>query len=98
PLRQFYDGDAEIGATLHWIAPGFDTGNILSQHARPLPATLNAATVFPVWGATMAAALEEGTRHAVAGDPGTPQDESRATYAGAFTEAESWLDWSLPVR
>ncbi len=43
-------------------------------------------------------AIEEGTARAVAGEPGTPQDETLATYAAPFTEEEHWLDWAESAR
>jgi len=33
---------------------------------------------------------------AIAGEPGRPQDNARATYSPEFSEEERWLDWNLP--
>ena len=46
----------------------------------------------------MTRTLAEGMERAIAGDPGTPQDESHATYAAPFTEGEYWLDWAESGR
>ena len=43
-------------------------------------------------------ALAEGTARAIAGEPGSRQDESAASYGGAFTEAEHWLDLDESVQ
>jgi len=43
-------------------------------------------------------ALEEGMAKAIAGEPGTQQDDSQATYAAPYTEDELWLDWNDTVR
>lgn len=96
PLRQLYDGEASLGATLHRIAPEFDAGPILSQVERPVPEDATPGAVMGVLGAVLGAAFEEGLARAIAGEPGTPQDEAHATYAGAYTEEECWLDWREP--
>ena len=49
-----------------------------------------------LWFACINGSFGEGIARAVAGEPGTPQDESKASYAAAFTEAEHWLDWAEP--
>ncbi|MEM7536450.1 MAG: formyltransferase family protein [Chloroflexota bacterium] len=92
-MRPFYDGWHEYGATVHWIAPDYDTGNILSRKAAPMPEVITSDAVFPTWGAMMSEALAEGAERALAGDPGTPQDDSQATYAAPFSREERWVDW-----
>ena len=42
----------------------------------------------------MIGAFAEGIARMLAGEPGTPQDHSQATYAAQFTEEEHWLDWT----
>ncbi len=96
--RPIYEGASEIGATLHWTEAEYDTGRILSQHAAPLPEEVTEETIRALWPPLMARALAEGTASAIAGDPGTPQDHARATYAAPFTEAEHWLDWAETQR
>lgn len=95
-MRVFYEGHPVYGATLHWIAPDYDTGNILSQKSAPLPAAVTAPAIFPVWGRLMGEALAEGIGRALAGDPGVAQDDSQASYAAPFSEAEKWIDLREP--
>lgn len=97
-MRVFYEGHPVFGATLHWIAPDYDTGNVLSQRSAPLPEQVTASAIFPVWGRLMGEALAEGIGRALAGDPGVAQDDSQASYAAPFTEAETWIDLSEPRR
>lgn len=97
-MRQFYEGSPEYGATLHWIAEDYDTGNILSQKSAPMPEEITVNNIIPVWGPLMARTLAEGVERAVAGDLGIAQDDSGATYAAPFTEAEMWLDLSESQR
>lgn len=92
--RPIYEGFPQIGATLHWTAEEYDNGRILSQHAALLPEDVTAETLMALWPPLMVRAFAEGVVRAIAGDLGTPQDESHATYAAPFTEGEHWLDWT----
>jgi methionyl-tRNA formyltransferase len=92
--RPFYEGWHEYGVTLHWIAEEFDTGNILSRKAAPMPEEIVEEKIFPVWMKLMREALSEGIARALSGDPGDVQDESLATYSAQFSDEEHWLDLS----
>ncbi len=94
PMRLVYEGFPTMGATLHRIVEEFDAGPILSQPTMPLPEWVTPESVLEMINSLVAQAIEEGTARAVAGEPGTPQDESVATYAAPFTEEEHWLDWA----
>lgn len=91
PPRGIYEGFPLLGATLHRIAEEYDTGPILAQHTAPLPAEVTPEAIMQVWPPLMVGAFAEGVARAVAGEPGTPQDHSQASYAAMFTEAEHWL-------
>jgi methionyl-tRNA formyltransferase len=97
PIRLLYEGDLTAAASLHRIAPDFDAGPVLAQHARRLPDAVTPEDVRAAWSDLLLAALDEGVARAVAGDPGEPQDETRATYAAPFTEAERLLSWHEPA-
>ena len=97
PRRMLFDGATTLGATLHRIEEGFDTGAILSCCECPLPLDSTPERVLETWIAVLAEALDEGTRRAFAGEWGEPQDETRATYAAPFSPEERWLDWTWPV-
>jgi methionyl-tRNA formyltransferase len=97
PIRLVYDGATTVGATLHRTAREFDTGAILSRRERPLPDDLTGATLRESWTEMLSEVLEEGAARAVAGDPGTPQDSTGATYAAAFTDAEYVVDLAEPA-
>ena len=92
--RPIYEGAPEIGATLHWTEAEYDTGRILSQHAAPLPEDVTGEVIGALWPPLMMRTFAEGVARAIAGDPGTPQDHARATYAAPFTDEERWLDWT----
>ncbi|MFN8442621.1 MAG: formyltransferase family protein [Caldilineaceae bacterium] len=95
-MRQFYEGAPVYGATAHWIAEDYDTGNILSQQSAPMPELVTFETVFPRWRGLMMQAIAEGMARAIAGDPGTAQDNTQSTYAAPFSEEEKWLNWNEP--
>ncbi|MDQ6832074.1 MAG: hypothetical protein M3008_01645 [Chloroflexota bacterium] len=94
PLRLVYEGFPTMGATLHRIVEEFDAGPILSQPTMPLPEWVTPEALRESLNTLIERAIEEGTARAVAGEPGTPQDETLATYAAPFTEEEHWLDWA----
>jgi methionyl-tRNA formyltransferase len=98
PARMVYDGHPTVGATLHRLEPGFDTGPILSLHERPLPEDLTIESLWAVWVDAMLAALREGTERAIQGGAGIRQDHAAATYAARFTDRERLLEWHFPAR
>ena len=91
PLRVIYDGYPLLGATLHWTEEAFDTGRILAQQTAPLPSDVTPEAIMSLWPPLIVGAFAEGVARAVAGETGTVQDQSLASYGGAFTEAEHWL-------
>ena len=97
-MRLIYEDEPVLAITMHRITPEFDAGPILSQQLRPALAEPTVENLLAVWGEAALAAIEEGTQRAIAGDPGTPQDEATATYAAPFTDAESLLDLREPAR
>lgn len=98
PMRRVYDGADTIGATLHQTTAEFDAGAIFSRQEVPLPDELTIEAIFATWRPLVAAVLEEGLTRALAGEPGQPQDETRATYGALFTAEERWLDWNRPAQ
>ena len=90
-------GDAEVGFTIHRVDAGLDTGPILSRIAEPA-----GDEYFDVMFQKLLPRMPElwGTalERVAAGDPGDPQDESRAFYAGIFEEEYRTIDWTQPAR
>jgi methionyl-tRNA formyltransferase len=97
PARMIYNGETTLGATLHRTEVEFDTGPILSRHMAPMPKDVTPQSVLATWSDLILQALDEGVPRALADDPGTPQDDTEASYAASYTEDEMWLDWSVPA-
>ena len=94
----FREDDREFGATVHRMDEGFDTGPILAQSRIPLGDDDDAGVLFPRLIATVPAMMGQAFARVAQGDPGDPQDESRAFYAELFTDDWREIDWSQPAR
>lgn len=86
------NGEEEIGFTFHYMDAELDTGNIIGQTRIPLAdehgwEDLTSKLASAV-GDMLARVLERVER----GDPGEPQDESQASYLGAFEPEYAWID------
>ena len=96
--RPVYDGEDELGGTLHWVDADIDTGRMLAQETIPMPNPCTLESVvdasLPMWRRVIAAGMEK----ALAGEPGEVQDDSKATYAALFSEEETHLSWETPVE
>ena len=89
------NGDPTLGVTVHRMDKGLDTGPVLAQRDDvPLPEDATPDTVWQPAAPAISEVLRTAFRKVAAGDPGTPQDEERASYA-AFAPPE-WqrIDWS----
>jgi methionyl-tRNA formyltransferase len=94
----FRAGDPALGSTVHRMDEGFDTGPILARASVPIGDDDDIDTLFPRVVATLPEMLERAFARVAAGDPGEPQDESRAGYAPLFTDDWREIDWAQPAR
>lgn len=89
------NGDKEIGVSIHWMESEFDSGGVLAQEAG---ITLGDDVVpQPLWEEVdrrIERLLPRALSLAVAGSPGSPQEEGSATYAGWMEPEFSQIDWS----
>lgn len=91
------NGDGEIGTTFHRMTSTLDAGPILAQGAFAVATDEDPHAAMQgnrVWGPL----LSEALARVAAGDPGEPQDDSRAGYAGVFEPAYVEVDWTSPAR
>lgn len=89
-------GDPEVGFTVHWLESGLDTGPILGQLRVPIGDGYF-DELIPTLFERLPGLILESLAKVAAGDPGEPQDESRAFYAGDFDEGYRTIDWSRPA-
>ena len=90
------EADDEIWLTAHLMDEEFDTGPILAQGSRPMPADTSMAGLHPVLGAVAGEVIPAALRRVLAGDRGDPQTDEGATYAGPFGEDYATLDAARP--
>jgi methionyl-tRNA formyltransferase len=93
------NGDATGGVTVHRMDEGFDTGNILAQQdGIPLPDDISwqayCVTAMPIIHKLLRKSLDLVAE----GHPGTPQDDTAATYAGFMEDEFNIVDWSRSAR
>src|SRR5499427_3439779 len=92
------NGEAETGATLHYVDAGIDTGPVIAEERFPIEPEDDA---FVVRGKLREAgtrllrtwwpAIADGTA------PRAPQDESRAKYYPLRTPEDGRIDWTAPA-
>ncbi len=89
------NGDKEIGVSIHWMESTFDSGGILVQEAGiALSDDVAPQLLWEEVDRYIEQLLPRALSLAVAGSPGTPQDEGAATYAGWMEPEFSQIDWS----
>lgn len=91
---QFYHGEPRIGLTMHRMAGEFDTGPILAQGAAPIGPDDTPDDIYPLLYSLAPSLIKEALDKVIAGDPGMPQDEARASYAPLSTVADRTVNWS----
>ena len=94
------DGDAEWGSTWHRMDAELDTGNILVQATTPIhDDDVDIASFGQRLLATGAGTLPRALERIAAGDPGDPQPEAGASWAGHFEDDDYVrVDWSHTAR
>jgi methionyl-tRNA formyltransferase len=90
--RAIRDGEEEIGFTLHYMDAQLDTGNILAQTRIPLDGAHSWEELTPKLAEAVGGMLPAVLERVAADDPGEPQDESQASYLGAFEPEYAWID------
>jgi len=78
------EGDTELGMTFHLMDADFDTGPILAQGSRPLPADTSLPGLLPTITELNGELLPRALDRLLTGDRGDPQTDVGATYAGPF--------------
>jgi methionyl-tRNA formyltransferase len=93
------EGDGQYGITWHRMDAELDTGPVLAQASVPIEDDdFDIIDVGPRLGAAAIGLLPRVLERVAAGDPGDPQPESGATWAGYFGDDYAVVDWSQPAR
>jgi methionyl-tRNA formyltransferase len=90
------ENDPELSLTVHLMDATFDTGPILAQGSRPMPADTTLEGLIPTLRELNAELVPQALRRVLSGDRGDPQTEEGATYAGAFGDDYAELDPARP--
>lgn len=91
------EGDEELGMTYHLMDAEYDTGPVLAQGSRPMPADTSLDGLLPTLRALSSELLTEALERLVAGDRGRAQPEEGATWAPAFGADYAEIDWARPA-
>jgi methionyl-tRNA formyltransferase len=91
------NGEPELGVTMHRMDEQFDTGGVLAQGSMALGDDDWMADLQPRFAELMPALLSRVFERVADGDPGDPQDDAEASYAGFFEDEYGDLDWSWPA-
>jgi methionyl-tRNA formyltransferase len=91
------NGETEIGFTFHYMDAELDTGNILGQVRIQLDDEHGWDDLTPKLATAVGDILPGVLERVERGEPGEPQDESQASYLGAFEPEYAWIDWNRPV-
>ncbi len=94
----FRDDAGEIGWTIHRMTSVVDGGPILAQASVAYGDDDDWESIVPRWAALVPGLAGQALKRVAAGDPGEPQDESQAGYAGLFEPEWRQIDWSRTAR
>jgi methionyl-tRNA formyltransferase len=86
------EGDAELGLTLHLMDERFDTGPVLAQGSRPMPADQTIGGLVTVLRELARELYPDVLQRVLAGERGDPQRSEGVTWAGPFGEDYVELD------
>lgn len=96
------NGDPRMGLSVHRMTGRIDAGPVLAQVTDlPVPDHVSRQDVWDAQRAVLPGLLRDALGRAACGDPGTPQDEEAATYAGFPPPGwfqVTWQDGRLDVH
>ena len=93
------EGDDEFGVTWHRMDAELDTGPILAQTTiAVLDDETTIEEIGPRLGAAAITLLPQVLERVAAGDPGDPQEDAGATWAGRFGEDYATVDFTRTAR
>jgi methionyl-tRNA formyltransferase len=94
----FRNGELETGFTVHRLSAEFDTGPILAQARVPIADEDDIDSLLGKLLPHVPGLLRTALERVARGEPGEPQDELQASYAGVFEDDWRIIDWERPAR
>jgi len=94
----FRNDEGVLGWTVHRMTSVVDGGPTLAQGTVPYGDDDDFESMAPRWIGIVPGLIQRALQRVAAGDPGDPQDESQAGYAGFFEPEWREIDWSKPAR
>ena len=88
------NGEAETAITIHVIAPGLDSGNILYQKRVPIGPHNTVEDLYASLNRLQHEALAETVARYISGYEGESQDETAATYGCTRIPDDGEINWS----
>jgi methionyl-tRNA formyltransferase len=92
------NGESDAAISIHVLAPGLDSGNVLYQQRIPIAPDDTVTSLYEKLNALQRAALGPTIERYLGGYGGEPQDESAATYGCTRTPEDGEVDWSAPTE
>jgi methionyl-tRNA formyltransferase len=92
------NGEPETAITIHVIAPGLDSGNILYQQRVFIGADDTVGDLYAKFDNAQREVLGETVARYISGYQGEPQDEASATYGCSRVPDDGEIDWSSSVK
>jgi methionyl-tRNA formyltransferase len=87
------NGEPNAAISVHLIAPGLDSGNILYQEEIPIGPTDTAGSLYDHLNTIQERELGPAVLRMLNGDAGRPQDSSGATYGCGRIPEDGEIDW-----
>lgn len=92
------NGESETAITIHVIAPGLDSGNILYQQRVFIGADDTVGDLYAKLNDAQREVLGETIARYISGYQGEPQDEASATYGCTRVPDDGEINWSSSVK
>jgi methionyl-tRNA formyltransferase len=92
------NGEPETAITIHVIAPGLDSGNILYQQRVFIGADDTVGDLYAKLNDIQREVLGETVAGYISGYQGEPQEEASATYGCTRVPDDGEIDWSSSVK
>jgi methionyl-tRNA formyltransferase len=92
------NGEPDVAISVHVLAPGLDSGNILYQRRIAIAPDDTVTSLYQKLNSLQREVLGATIDRYLSGYEGEPQDESSATYGCTRTPDDGEIDWSAPTE